>query len=192
MNDFDQMVAGSLSFADSILQKLEFATAIVGAIFIFLLMMAGVSEVLLRTIFNSPIPGYIEAVQIGMVAFAILPISYCYQRDGHLKMDLLVRSLTGRSSWFLKSIATFLGLAFIIIILPAVYDFFHNSFVLGDSTMNMDWPVWPSKLAALTGIALLLLRLGLEVVALLRMAINPALRPVALPRKMDPINDAVD
>ena len=51
---------------------------------------------------------------------------------------------------------------------------------------------WLGTILAAAQGKVLLLRLGLEVVALLRMAINPALRPVALPRKLDPINDAVD
>ncbi|MDA1333171.1 MAG: TRAP transporter small permease [Bacteroidetes bacterium] len=182
----------ALHLADSILKKIEFSTAIIGGMVVFLMMFAGVSEILLRSLFRSPIPGYIEAVQISIVAFAILPVSYCYQRDGHLKMDLVVRATSGRTNWIMKAICTLIALSFVIIILPGVYGFFQNSFLLGDSTMNMGWPIWPSKLAAMLGFLLLAFRLSIELAALLRMLVNPQLVPVGLPEIIDPIKDAVD
>ena len=190
-NNQDRVTKG-LTVADLGLQKIEFFTASLGAVIVFFLMLAGAAEVFLRSLFNSPIPGYLEAVEVSIVAFAILPISYCYQRDGHLKMDLIVRRSSGRQMWLYKTFATATALAFILIILPYVFDFFRNSLVLGDSTMNMEWPIWPSKLAAVAGLGVLALRLAIELVASLRMVADPDAPEIALPKQADPLKDAID
>lgn len=190
-NNQDRVTKG-LAVADLGLQKIEFFTASLGAVIVFFLMLAGAAEVFLRSLFNSPIPGYLEAVEVSIVAFAILPISYCYQRDGHLKMDLIVRRSSGRQMWLYKTFATATALAFILIILPYVFDFFRNSLVLGDSTMNMEWPIWPSKLAAVAGLGVLALRLAIELVASLRMVADPDAPEIALPKQADPLKDAID
>ena len=94
--------------------------------------------------------------------------------------------------WLYKTFATATALAFILIILPYVFDFFRNSLVLGDSTMNMEWPIWPSKLAAVAGLGVLALRLAIELVASLRMVADPDAPEIALPKQADPLKDAID
>lgn len=186
------MLTKGLKVVDLSLQKVEFCTASIGAFVVFFMMLAGAAEIFLRSLFNSPIPGYLEAVEVSIIAFAILPISYCYQRDGHLKMDLLVRLSSGRRLWLYKTFGTATALAFILIIIPYVFDFFLNSLVLGDSTMNMDWPIWPSKLAAVAGLSILAMRLGIELIANLRMVADPHAAEIALPKQADPLKDAID
>ena len=190
-NDQNKLTSG-LAVVDLSLQKVEFCTASIGAIVVFFMMLAGAAEIFLRSLFNSPIPGYLEAVEISIVAFAVLPISYCYQRDGHLKMDLIVRRSSGRRMWIYKTFATATALAFILIILPSLFDFYRNSLVLGDSTMNMEWPIWPSKLAAVVGLCVFAMRLAIELVASLRMLADPNATEIALPKQADPLKEAID
>ena len=92
----------------------------------------------------------------------------------------------------MRGIANFLAITFIVIILPGVYDFFNNSYEIGDSTMNMGWPVWPSKLAAVFGLTLFSVRLLLELFANVRMIADPDQEPIAIPRTLDPLEEAVD
>ena len=190
-NDQNKLTNG-LTVVDRSLQKVEFCTASIGAIVVFFMMLAGAAEIFLRSLLDSPIPGYLEAVEISIVAFAVLPISYCYQRDGHLKMDLIVRRSSGRRMWLYKTFATAAALAFILIILPSLFDFYRNSLVLGDSTMNMEWPIWPSKLAAVVGLSVFAMRLAIELVASLRMLADPNATEIALPKQADPLKEAID
>jgi len=107
-------------------------------------------------------------------------------------MDLIVRRSSGRRMWFYKTFATATALAFILIILPYVFDFYRNSLVLGDSTMNMEWPIWPSKLAAVVGLSVFAMRLAIELVASLRMLADPNATEIALPKQADPLKEAID
>jgi TRAP-type C4-dicarboxylate transport system permease small subunit len=181
-----------LVLSDAFLKKIEYATAVVGGGVVFLLMLGGVSEIVLRSVFNAPIPGYVEAVRMGVVAFAILPVSYCYQRDGHLKMDLVIRATSGRENWVLRTVGVAIALAFVIAITPGVFDYFNNAYVIGDSTMSMEWPTWPSKLAAVFGLGLFGCRLVVDLIAHLRMVANPDLEPIAIPAQLNPLEEAVD
>ena len=176
-NNQNKLTSG-LAVVDLSLQKVEFCTASIGAIVVFFMMLAGAAEIFLRSLFNSPIPGYLEAVEISIVAFAVLPISYCYQRDGHLKMDLLVRRSSGRRMWFYKTFATATALAFILIILPYVFDFYRNSLVLG---LNNEHGM--ANLAvqtpAVVGLSVFAMRLAIELVASLRMLADPNATEIA-------------
>ena len=190
-NDQNKLTNG-LTVVDRSLQKVEFCTASIGAIVVIFMMLAGAAEIFLRSLLDSPIPGYLEAVEISIVAFAVLPISYCYQRDGHLKMDLMVRRSSGRRMWFYKTFATATALAFILIILPSLFDFYRKSIVLGDSSMNLELPFWPAILAAVVGLSVFAMRLAIELVASLRMLADPNATEIALPKQADPLKEAID
>lgn len=188
----DDLGARLLAPLDRGLFSVERLTAQIGAVTIFGIMVAGSAEIIMRGLFNRPIPAYLESVELVIVAFAVLPISYCYRRDGHLRMDLLLRGLRGRSFWLAQGIATLVALAFLLAVFPGAWRYFLNSLEIGDSTMSAGWPIWPSKLAAAVGLGILVIRLLIELVAIARMIRSPGADPVAIPHKLDPLREAVD
>ena len=64
------------------------------------------AEVLGRRLFNSPVPGAIDYIEIGMVAFAFMGAAYCQRLGGHVRMDLLVGNLKGRVLWAVEALAS--------------------------------------------------------------------------------------
>jgi len=95
-----------LVLADKWLSKVEDAFALLAALCIFGLMLLGITQVLGRQLFDMPVPGYIDFVELSMVTFAFLAVAYCQRLGGHVRMDLFVRLVHGRTRWLLEFVTT--------------------------------------------------------------------------------------
>ncbi len=170
-----------LSRADRIWSPLENFLNFLSGLLIFALMLMGMLQIVLRTLFRNPIYGYIDIVEIGMIAFALFSISYVMREGGHVRMELLVGRLKGRALW----IAEFIGaaVAFIItaILIPYSWTYFYRAWSFGDSTIDIELPTWPAKLVVPVMLSVLLVRLIIQMTGYLRLAANPDLPPVAVP-----------
>ena len=171
----------SLDLLDRSLQRIEFITAAIGGFVIFGMMWLGVAEIFLRKAFNSPLFGQLDLIEMTMVAYAILTVSYCYRKAGHVRVDILASRLTGRANWIMELMATIVTLALIGVLLPGAWHYFQNAYLIGDSTINTGWPTWPSKLACVIGFVILIARLILEVWAYARVVIHPDGDRIAIP-----------
>src|SRR3546814_14368624 len=70
----------------------EVVAAAIGGIMIFIVMWIGVAEIFLRKVFNSPLYGQLDFIAQTMCLYALLQLSYCYRKAGHIrdrKMDVL-------------------------------------------------------------------------------------------------------
>lgn len=178
-----------LKTLDNALMRVEFLTAALAGLTIFAVMLLVTAEVLMRRLLNSPIQGQVDATSLSMVAFSLLCISYCYRQAGHIRMDMLQKMTRGRLSWSTHLFATLVGLFVVSAILPGTWTHFMRAWSLGDTTLGVGLPTWPSKLAAPVGLGILWLRLLLEVWVFGRLFLNPSLEPVGVPRAPDPLDD---
>ncbi|MBU2531377.1 MAG: TRAP transporter small permease [Alphaproteobacteria bacterium] len=178
--------------ADRVLALVELALAAIAGLVIFCLMFAGVAEILMRRLYNAPIYGHLDAVEQSMITFTVLSISYCWRRAQHVRMDLLIGMFKGRARWIAELLAVSVGLLFLTLLIPGTWQYFHNAWSIGDTTMNVGMPTWPSKLAVPIGLGVLWLRLVIEAIAYVRLIIDPMRPPVGIPTPPDPINEAVD
>lgn len=175
------LMGASLERLDRSLQRIEFITAAIGGFVIFGMMWLGVAEILLRKGFNSPLFGQLDLIEMTMVSYAILTVSYCYRRAGHVRVDIFAGRWTGRTHWMMELMATIVTLALMGVLLPGAWHYFQNAYLIGDSTINTEWPTWPSKLACVVGFAIFIVRLMLEAWAYVRMVIHPDGDPIAIP-----------
>ncbi len=175
-----------LFFLDKQLMKLELATVWVGGLVIFLVMFLVTAEVLSRRFFNAPIPGQVDIIMMAMVAFSVLCISYCYRQAGHIRMDLILRLLKGRYVWIGHLLVTILSLITVSSITPGTWTHFSRAFELGDTTFGVGLITWPSKLAVPIGLAVLWLRLTLELWVFGRLVVKPDAEPIGMPSPPDP------
>jgi TRAP-type C4-dicarboxylate transport system permease small subunit len=182
----------ALDLADRVVAAIELALAALAGAIIMALMFAGVSEILMRRLFNAPIYGHLDAVEMSMIAFTVLCVSYCWRRAQHVRMDLVIRLIPGRGRWTVELLATGLALAFVTVIIPGTWQYFLNALLIGDSTMNTGMPTWPSKLAVPVGLGVLWLRLAIEMVAYVRMIVDPNRRQIAVPTPPDPTKEIID
>lgn len=165
---------------------------LVAAFAIIMLMVLGVLQIVLRTVFNTPISGYIDLVELSMASMAFLGAAYCQRLGSHIRMELLVGRLRGRSLWALEALGAALALFIIGVLVYYSFGHFLRSYTLGDTTMDAEYPVWPSKLLVPIAFSIWFVRLGLQLAGSLRLVVHPNAIPVAVVIAKDVAEQAQD
>ncbi|NCF29857.1 MAG: TRAP transporter small permease subunit [Gammaproteobacteria bacterium] len=171
----------ALKVADRWLARIEDILDLVAAFFIVFLMMFAVAQVISRKLFNYPLWGYVDIVEIVMVTFAFLGISYCQRLGGHIRMELLVRQLRGRALWIFEILGIIVALGIILVLLWYGFTHFLRAFQLGDSTIDREIILWPAKLVIPIAFSVLSARLLIQFFAYTRLALHPEAEPIAIP-----------
>ena len=167
--------------ADQWIGWLESRLNLVAGLLIFALMLLGVAQIVLRTVFRAPIFGYIDIVEVSMVGFAVLAISYVQRLGGHVRMELLVGRLQGRTLWVAETVGTALAIFVVAVLIPYSYRHFERALNFGDSTIDIEIVTWPAKLVVPVALTLLLGRLLLQLAGYVRLVVHPDREPVAVP-----------
>ena len=123
----------------------------------------------------------LDFVEQAIAVFAFMGIAYCQRAGGHVRMDLAIRGLRGRWLWLAESLAIVLSLIVVGILIAYGYTHFERAFEQGDSTIDANFPVWPSKLIVPVAFSLLWLRLLLQLVGYMRLFLDPSKTPVGVP-----------
>lgn len=174
--------ATALSRADRWLSPVEDAFNFVSALAIFGLMLLGVSQIILRSKFvNAPMFGYIDLVELSMASFAFLGAAYCQRLSGHVRMEFVVSHVSGRTLWIAEILGTLVALAIVGVLGWFGWEHALRAYELGDSTIDAEYPVWPSKLLVPIAFAVLWLRLLVQLAGFVRLALDPRAKPVAVP-----------
>lgn len=174
-----------LARADSWLGRVENRLNLLAGLLIFALMLLGVAQIALRTVFRSPIFGYIDIVEVSMVGFAVLAIAFVQRVGGHVRMELVVARFRGRALWIAEAVGTGLAMFIVAVLIPYSYRHFERAFDFGDSTIDIEIVTWPAKLVVPVALAILLARLAIQMAGYLRLSVHPASEPVAVPLLKD-------
>lgn len=181
-----------LEAADRRLGRLEDALNLAGAVAIFGVMVFGVVQIVSRSVSGwvhellPAIPpfaiyGYIDYIEFIAVFYAFLGIAYCQRQGGHIRMEILVASLRGRTLWLAETVATLIAMGVTLLLIAGTWDNFHNAWDKGDSSMDIKLQLWPSKLVVPLMLTLLLARLVLQLWGYLRLLRDPQRPPLAVP-----------
>ncbi len=171
--------------ADRLVGRVEDALNLCAGVLIFALMLLGVVQIVLRTVFDAPIFGYIDVVEVAMVGFAVLSIAFVQRVGGHVRMEMLVGRLAGRVKWLAEAFGTGVAAFIVAVLIPYSWDHFGRAFEFGDSTIDIELATWPAKLVVPVALSVLLLRLALQFGGYLRLVAGPELAPVAVPSIKD-------
>ena len=180
----------ALQWTDRALGRLENGFNLCAGALIFMLMLFGVAQIILRTVFRAPIFGYIDVVEVAMVGFAVLSIAFVQRVGGHVRMELLISRLRGRARWLLETVGTALAAFLVAVLIPYSYAHFQRAFEFGDSTIDVELATWPAKLVVPVALAVLLLRLIVQLAGYWRLVLHPAATPVAVPVVKDAAEQA--
>lgn len=139
-----------------------------GSILVIMFVMVFVgAEVLMRYVFNSPIPGHLEGSELLMPIIVFLALSYTQSTHGHVGMDLVLDALAPHARRY-ATIGTLLAAMFICAVLA--YFSAKNALQLweyDDVTMTPPYfPTWPAAAAIPLGYALISLRMYVQILHL--------------------------
>ncbi|MBN9890483.1 TRAP transporter small permease subunit [Salipiger abyssi] len=177
----------TLSRLDRALEHLERATAFVSGLGAFGLMCLAVISVGGRELFNEPLRGYVDWIEMAMPLIAIFGISYVQRNGGHIRMDIVVGKLKGRALWLAELITTFGIFVLMAALVWGSWAHFDRSFDFAapmwsrDSTIDLGLPLWPAKLIVPVAFFIMCLRLVLQLWGYGRAFVLGLETPVAVP-----------
>lgn len=184
--------AGVISKLDRALRPIEDGANLLAAFAIFLLMCLGVAQIVMRTAFNMPITGYIDLVELSMASMAFLGAAYCQRVGAHIRMELLVGRLHGRPLWTLEIFGALVALLIIGTLIWYSGTHFVRSYTLGDTTIDAEFPVWPSKILVPLAFTIWWIRIAIQLMGSVRLFIDPSKEPIGVVTIKDVADQAQD
>jgi TRAP-type C4-dicarboxylate transport system permease small subunit len=180
-----------LSRLDRGLYRLETFLALLSGLAVFSLMVLAVVSVGGRNFLNQPLPGYVDWIEQAMPLIAFMGVAYVQRDGGHIRMDIVVGSLRGRSLFLAELITTLAILLLMLLLVWGTWAHFQRSFDFSapmwsrDSSMDISLPIWPAKLLAPVAFFVLCLRLCLQAWGYGRALLRGEAQPTAVPLVAD-------
>lgn len=171
----------ALSRVDEQVFKVESLFNFAAGMVIFLVMIIGVVQVVGRSFFNMPVPSYVDIIEIIMSIFAFIGIAYCQRLGGHVRMEIILKMFKGRVFWIAETFGTVVAMTIIVILTYYGFEHFWRAYTIGDSTIDGDFILWPSKLLVPVAFILLLVRLSINLVGFVRLVARPDAVPIGIP-----------
>lgn len=169
-----------LSRLDRSLFKLEEVLNLLAGMVILAVMFLAVGNIVGRY-FGYPVPGYVDYMEQAVPMVAVLGIAYCQRLGGHIRMDIVVGALKGRLLWFAELIGVLLMMIITIMLVYGSWDHASRAIRLGDSTVDINLPTWPTKLIFPIVFSVLAVRLAIHVLAYYKAMIEGETEPAAVP-----------
>jgi TRAP-type C4-dicarboxylate transport system permease small subunit len=158
-------------YLDRINAHIETVLNVLGVTFIIILMFFTACEILGRYLFNNPIPGYVEDTELIMAAIVFLGIGYTQRVGGHIRMDMFIQKMKGRTYHITEALSLFLSLIAYGIICIYSLRFTVEAYQMGDVTEYLYTPTWPSKLCVPLGSFFLCTRIIIQIIKNLAQAV---------------------
>ena len=171
-----------LRSADEGFFKVESALNLIAAIVILAVMFIGVFQVFGRKLINFPVPGYVDIIEFVMTVFAFISIAYTQRLGGHVRMEIIIKRFRGRALWIVEYLGTLTAFGIVAVLAWFAYGHFLRAWTIGDSTIDIEIPLWPSKLLVPIALAFLLVRLFIQLLGFLRLSADPDAEPIGIPR----------
>jgi len=120
-----------------------------------------------------------------MSALVFLGLAYTERLGGHIRMELFVSFLKGRWLWMFELLGVLVGLAIVAVLTYYSYTHAMRAYHSGDSTIDAQYLLWPSKMIVSASLALLFLRLLVSLWGYVRLLADPTADPVGVPELID-------
>jgi TRAP-type C4-dicarboxylate transport system permease small subunit len=177
--------ARRLRWIDEAYAQFETSLNLMAAAVTMLVMLLGVVQIFSRKLVNLPIPGYIDIIELMMVLFAFPSLAYAHRLGGHIRMEIVLSRFKGRTYYAIEASAELLTGAMVAVLLWYSYEHFLRAWTVGDGTIDLNVPLWPSKLVVPAAFGVLLVRCAIQLAGYLRLVVHPDAVPIAVPQSAE-------
>lgn len=183
INDATELspAARQLAVIDEMYFKFEKFLNLMSALVILGLMFVGTYQVFGRKLLNIPVPGYVDIVEVSMTVFAFLGISYCQRLGGHIRMEIIIGRFKKRALYVVELFGTLAVMMLMSILIYYTWEHFMRAWTIGDSSMDIEIVLWPSKLLVPFSFTVLMGRLALQGIGFFRLIKDPNAAQIAVP-----------
>ena len=116
---------------------------VLGALAIFVMMMATCWDVVARSVANAPLHGIVELVEVMMLVTAMLGLPQTFLRDEQIKIDLIDSFVSDSFVRVLRVIALMLAVVLLAILAFNVYQPMLDAQRFGDVKYDLGVPLFP-------------------------------------------------
>lgn len=149
---------------ERILATIEDWIAIVAGLIVLALMIVVTADVVMRAVFNYPLPNSYEYMELGMVFVVYLGAAQVQREKRHIAIDAVIKALPPRGSAFIEMFGCIIGLTLMTAIGWWGAQAAWSSFVTGEYIGSVAHvPVLPARLALLCGVVVLSIRLAVDI-----------------------------
>jgi len=165
------------------LARLALGLLLFGTVGMIAAMLVGVADVVGTEFLGRPVLGTLEFTESTMVLVVFGALAYAQERRAHIRVELLYSHVGPRGKSFMEAVTHIVAFLFFALVAWQGYVELLYSWEIKESTMgSVRFPLYPARVLLLAGVALLLLRLAVDIVediARLRRGEPPPAPPAA-------------
>ena len=150
----------------AVLSRVALGLLLLGTVGMIASMLIGVADVVGTEFFDWPVPGTLEFTESTMVLVVFGALAYAQGRRAHIRVELLYSHAGPRAQSFMEAVTHIVAFVFFALVAWQGLGELLYSWELKEATMGtVRFPLYPARFFLLLGVALLLVRLALDVVA---------------------------
>lgn len=155
-------LTNAVSYLNKFIRPLTNILLVAGTSILAMMMFLMATDVALRYVFNSPLPGAYELIEYMMAILVPFGIVYCAHKKGHVSVDLVVGRFTKRTQAILGSITSLLSLSLFLLTAWQSLLFIKENFESKLTSSVLLIPTYPFIAVVAVGFAVLCLVLLID------------------------------
>jgi TRAP-type C4-dicarboxylate transport system permease small subunit len=146
------------------LGRLALWLLLLGTVGMIAAMLVGVADVVGTEFLGRPVLGTLEFTESTMVLVVFGALAYAQERRAHIRVELLYSHVGPRGKSFMEAVTHIVAFVFFALVGWMGYVELLYSLEIKESTMgSVRFPLYPARVLLLLGVALLLLRLAVDI-----------------------------
>jgi TRAP-type C4-dicarboxylate transport system permease small subunit len=146
------------------LGRLALWLLLLGTVGMIAAMLVGVADVVGTEFLGRPVLGTLEFTESSMVLVVFGALAYAQERRAHIRVELLYSFVGPRGKSFMEAVTHIVAFIFFALMAWQGYVELLYSLEIKESTMgSVRFPLYPARVVLLVGVALLLLRLVIDI-----------------------------
>lgn len=147
-----------------LLERVALAVLLIGGLGMVLATLAGMAEIIGVQIIGIPVPGPRELTESTMVLIVFGALAYTQVRRAHIRVEIFYLRAGPRVRAGMDVVAHSAALAFFLLLLKTGIEEAQFSLRINEATFGfIRFPLWPARIILVAGVALMSLRLILDI-----------------------------